>query len=172
MKNNSKRNINGLANLWQIAAGGQIEDEQLDSNEIKSDLLISRLDSQLSENPGNADIAPVIINQIAKKLNSISGKTLRSLLFAPSTEVDTIIILKDYAKKLSRQDTTDSDYAVAIALYYAAIANAIVYHDKKITSHSNHYLLKFYSQMLEKRWLSEDVRTLYTKAKTVLSELV
>jgi len=172
MNEHSKKEKHGLANLWQIAAGGQIEDEKLDSNEIKSELLMGRLDSQLTENPGKADIAPVIINQIAKKLNSISGKTLRSLLFDPSTEIDTIIILKDYAKKLSRQDTTDSDCAVAVAIYYASIANAIVYHDKKITSHSNHYLLKFYSQMLEKRWLSEDIRTLYTKAKTVLSELV
>lgn len=161
----------GLADLWQIAAGGQIHDEKLDSNKIKLELLNNHLDCPISEKNDNHGIAPIIISQVAKRLKCFSGKPLRDILFDPSADIETIIILKDYAKKLSRQDTTDSDYAVAIAIYYAAIANAIVYHDKKITSHSNHYLLKFYSNMLEKRWLPGEIRTLYTKAKTALSTL-
>ena len=50
-------------------------------------------------------------------------------------------------------------------LYYAVIANALVFHGQRISRHSFRKLRQAYAELIAKPWVPSELRTLFQKAE-------
>lgn len=94
-----------------------------------------------------------------------AGRALSQLLMNPQTDLAMVRTLKDYAKALSLSDAQGPEHTAAIAVYYAAIASALVFHGRKITRHSYETLRGAFSQLAEKNWLPREMKELFRRGR-------
>jgi len=93
-----------------------------------------------------------------------AGETIRQLLANPTTDMQLINKIKEHGKILSQNAKTEAEHDTANALYYAAIAHALVYHNTKITKFSYDELEKSLNVFIDKDWISKDLSELFKKA--------
>jgi hypothetical protein len=72
--------------------------------------------------------------------------------------------IKEHGKSLSQSTKVDVEHDIANAIYYAAIAHALIYHDFKITKFSYKELEKALSFFAQTDWVSTDLLELFAKA--------
>lgn len=139
----------------------QVE-ELVDSDQKKAELLQDLLAETLSiESPiGNMSEQLVTLCKIS---GITSENTVRDFLLNPRTNLRELKTIRDYFKKTSRCTDTNVEHT-ATAIYYAAIAHALIIHDLKITKFSYKDLLKAYSLLVETKWIPPDLSDLFRKA--------
>ena len=164
-KSTHRMNREGLTRLWELGAGRGPADGEIDQDELTAELLRAKLDGALPLDEAAVDSVPVILARPCPELLCCTGRTLRDVLLDPKAGLDAIKTVKDYAKKLAGRDELEPEHAVAIAIYYAAIAGAQVFHGHKITSHSQEYLHRSYGELTEAPWMPADLGGLLTKAR-------
>ncbi|KPL20813.1 MAG: hypothetical protein AMJ75_11170 [Phycisphaerae bacterium SM1_79] len=59
---------------------------------------------------------------------------------------------------------SEPEHAVAVAIYYAAIASALVFHDVKVTTHSYESLEASFTRLINKPWMSAELNSLFIRA--------
>jgi hypothetical protein len=91
-------------------------------------------------------------------------------LLAAKTNLDMIIALKDYAKAQVASTQVETEREVAMAVYYASIANAQAYHGQMITSHSNGHLSKAYARLARQQWIANKLKDLFHKAISIAGD--
>jgi len=84
------------------------------------------------------------------------GTSLNDVLLDSNTELGVLETIKDYTKTLSKRWEEGPEHAVAVSVYYAAIAAALIHHDRKITAHSYEKLAGSIDVLVEAKWM--DVR--------------
>ena len=92
------------------------------------------------------------------------GKPLGEALLAKTTGLDTIQRIKRHGKKMAGRSESGPEYSVGIAIYYAAIASALIHHNEKITRHSRGNLLRSFTTLKEKLWMPPDLSRHFSKA--------
>ena len=107
---------------------------------------------------------PVVLADFCHTLGLLAGPSLQGLLQDPSTEVSVIENIKLYAKDLSRQSQSQQEHTSANTLYYAAIAHALLYHQRKITAFGYQDLGKAFSELQKLKWVDEKFRCLFKEA--------
>ena len=70
------------------------------------------------------------------------SESIRNLLVNPTTDIQLINKIKEHGKILSQKAQVDIEHDTANAIYYAAIAHALVCHNLKITKFSYEELEK------------------------------
>jgi len=75
--------------------------------------------------------------------------------------------IKEHAKRMMSTADTDAKYETRAVIYYAAIASALVLHDRKITTHSNRDLEDSLSALAERKWINADLSQLLKKAQEI-----
>ena len=107
-------------------------------------------------------------------LCDISGisktETFKSVIKNDKAELGLLVKIKDYFKRLSSNSVNDVEYQIYISIYYAAIANALLYHNEKISSHSYEELASSYTRLLKEDWLPNYIVKLYRDALTYCTE--
>ena len=148
----------------------------LQSNDAEDDLLatgppgeplLKMLAGKLPLDPAIPDSLPAVLNRPCDEVLPAAGRTITDLLLDSKTDLSVIKAVKDYAKELARRGGTDAQEAAATAIYYAAIASALVFHGHKITQHSYEKLHKAYAELGEKPWGSSELKDLFRKAREV-----
>jgi hypothetical protein len=129
-----------------------------------AELLQSMLSRELPLELKMPDSLPPILRQSYQEILTASGHTLRDLLLSPQTNLTLIALIKNYGKELVRDSDSQAKTAAAIAVYYAAIADALLFHEQKITQFSYHELGEAYAELGEKPWVPTELRELYRKA--------
>jgi hypothetical protein len=118
--------------------------------------------------------AEALDEMLSRKLSpekvKASDKTVGDLLIGADTDPSLIETLKDYGKELVRGADSETRKAAATAIYYAAIASALLSHGKKITQHSYGRLQKAYEDLEQKDWVPSDLKDLFGKAKAACQE--
>jgi len=94
----------------------------------------------------------------------LTGESIRNLLNHSQTNISLIKKVKDYGKKLSKCATSESERDIANVIYYAAIANALVFHDLKISRFSYENLKNTFSTLIKSNWLTPDITQLFKTA--------
>jgi hypothetical protein len=107
---------------------------------------------------------------VADSLPVILGRPLGEVLLDPETEVGVLDKIKDYGKGLPLGRKNGPEHAASIAIYYASIAGALVFHDRKITGHSYDSLEKSFAVLIEKQWLPPDLARLFSKARKLCGD--
>ena len=114
------------------------------------------------------DRLPAVIGQLDKDIFPGGGKALGEVLTNPESDLEIIGKIKRFAKKLSSQEKSGAQHDVAVAVYYAAIAGALLFHKMKITTHSDETLKAMFEKFSSKPWMSKELARLFAKAaKTI-----
>jgi hypothetical protein len=98
------------------------------------------------------------------------GQTISDLLTKAETDLGVIKAIRDFGKELRRRTGPETQKAAATAIYYAAVASAVVFHQRKITRHSYAKLQKAYEDLEQKKWIPSDLKRLFKKAKEACQE--
>lgn len=130
----------------------------------RSDLLLDTLASKLPVKSALLESLPDVLKSLSEELESISGLPLSRLLLDSQTKIPCLKNIKDYAKQSGAAACDDIERDVTLAIYYASIANALIYHDQKITNLSYQNLQKSYSHLSQKNWIPGNLVSLFIKA--------
>ena len=165
MRNNRILNVRpkGLARLLGIAFGGEPE-EAGDKDEEKAAVLGACLSAIVPPGDGAFDLWPPASSRLAA---AGAGPSLRELLTAPHSSLDRIRAIRRAAKRDASRDDSQVRHAVAIAIYYAAIAHALVFHDVKITTYSYEALEASLDKLITKPWIAPELVQLYRGARKI-----
>ena len=132
--------------------------------------LLHILNARLSEVSSISDSLPAILDRLPDKAFPDPEQTMGAALVDRRTPLALIEALKDHCKSLVRQAPRGDEQAAASAVYYAAIANALVFQKHKITQHSYEKLQKAFVVLEQKPWIPSDLKDLFERAKAACQE--
>ena len=115
-----------LEHLLGIATDEDGAEIGAQANGSPGELLRQRLDGTLPLSPEVISALPVLLGKLQKELLPLSGKSLRGALLDGDTDLASLQAIKDYGKRLATQQCSGPRHASAIAVYYAAIASALL----------------------------------------------
>jgi len=75
-------------------------------------------------------------------------------------------MMKDYSSRLSKRAKSKAEHQVANTIYYAAIAYALVYHERRITRYTYESLGKSFSRLRREQWIPLQIGGLFAMAAT------
>ncbi|MCU0917712.1 MAG: hypothetical protein MUC88_24590 [Planctomycetes bacterium] len=153
-----------LAELWTLgedlppapAAPGPAPD--------RTSLLRTHLAESLPLEAGLARLLPKILTAVCEKLQPFAGGCCGVLLVNPQTELSVLRAIKDLHKQRAAAAEVGPLQDVAAAIYYAAIASALVHHAVRITKLSYDSLARSFASLSQSDWLPPDLQTLLTQA--------
>ena len=156
-----------LARLLGIALDSDSEKGKDNSPQTTAELLNARLDGVLPLDTTVMEESPTILGRLQKDLLPHGGKTLGEVLTGPKSDLAAIKKIREYAKTMAARKGTGTERAVAVALYYAAIASALLFHNVKITTHSYKLLDASFDKLINKPWMSAELAQLFANACTL-----
>jgi len=148
-----------------------IEQDSQDARKRPSDgrnrrkMLRNRLSKTLPLSRSQINALPVVLGQLCHTIGLLAGETMMAMLCDPSTDISLIIRIKLYGKRLSVDAQSDAEIEAATVIYFAAIASALVNHDRKITKSSYERLLAFLSYFAKEKWIPGDLSDLFRVAR-------
>lgn len=144
--------------------------ETPDDASEKSDSLNRLLAGPLPAQDAMVDSLPGIIQQVHKELLPHDGKPLAALLEDPATDLGVMRCIKTFTKQRAKLSGIEVDREAATVVYYAAIAHALVYGDKRITGLSYESLKESCAELVLNDWLDAGLIELFNRAIAVCSE--
>ncbi len=152
-----------LARLWSVGLDCTQECGPTDRDQ-RRDLLLDHLARSLPPDPALLEVLPQILSRLCQKLRPFSGESLRTLLLAPQSDLVVLENVKDHAKELGTRAGSDIEREVALALYFAAIAAALLHHKTKISEHPWKHLEQSFRTLSRRPWIPADLLQLFTTA--------
>ena len=150
--------------LLSLGRSSKAFETSVDLEEKKADLLYDILTRTLPVDQSIVDSLPPALRSLSGKLRSVAGEPLRELLKNPKTDISVIKKIKFYAKESGASSKSKAESDIFLAIYYAAIASALLFHNKKITQHLHEDLEMFFLSFTKKSWVPEDLKILFNKA--------
>jgi hypothetical protein len=157
-------NRDKLAKLWGLGTDLPQGASAPDCDRDKAELLRGQLAESLPLDAGLAHMLPNILTMVCDKLRPFTGCSFGALLTDPETDLLVIETIKDLHKRQAEAAKSGPIQEVATAIYYAAIASALVHHDVRITKLSYESLSKSFEGLAGSDWLPADLRQLLTEA--------
>jgi hypothetical protein len=158
---------NGLATL--LALGKEVGDTPEEDNALglSGELLAVLLARKLSLEKTDSYAPCCVLRRSCEELRQCAGRSLRDTILSRGTDLPTLMTLKNYGKTLVRAAESEPEKAASTAIYYAAIAAALVYHQQRITSLPDPQLSDGLSVLAAKVWIPDELKALYRKARDV-----
>jgi hypothetical protein len=132
------------------------------------------LEEQLAEK-GPAPQAPVrsgswLLDRVQEKVLLGLSRPVREVLLGDPTDLGTLRDIKDRYKKWAEKASDKDMQRVYTALYFAAIARALVSHAKRITRHPPAYLTHSFGVLAGEPWMASALRELYLEAQRICEQ--
>ena len=137
--------------------------------ETMAELLRARFAGPLPLETAVVEALPTVIGKLCHNLLPLGGKPLKEVLLSNKTDICVIKRVKEYGKKLAGQ--ADPHHTVGIAVYYTAIASAVLFHDEKITQHSYKYVADSLDE-ITKDWMPTELAHHLSRASEACRQLV
>jgi hypothetical protein len=153
-----------LARLWSLGSDCARELPGADADQKRRDVLLDYLASSLPPDPALIEILPKILGHLCQQLRPFSGESLQALLLDPGTNLAVFERIKDRAKELGDVAADGAQREAALALYFAAIAGALLHHGTKISQHSRARLEQSFRTLSQQAWIPADLADLFTRA--------
>ena len=150
-----------LADLLKVRSDDDVP-WLVDDRQALEALFRAKLAGPVPLDPSQPDSLPAILGRPCEEMGAY--RSFGELLAAPHAGVAAFRTLKDYAKALARRSRCFAAEATTTALYYAAIAAALVHCDTRITRHGYDDLERYLVQMIEQPWFSADLKVLFRTA--------
>lgn len=143
------------------------------AQETTAELLRQRLGGALPLEHIIVDSLLDVLHGYQRDLLPLSGRPLSELILSPITELAVLQTIKDHGKQLARRPgCSDSERDCGLSLYFAAIASALVFHGQKITTHSWESLQRSFAALIEKPWMTQELRALLARAREACRQRV
>lgn len=159
-----------LAKLLNIGSDTNRANNGLDKEQKKAELLHDWLQATLPLDAAITKALPNILRRLCQELQPLAGKPFGELLKDPKTDITAIKKIKDYSKKMVGCAKSEAEHDVAAAIYYTAIANALIFHNQRITKFSYESLKNSFSTLTGHNWLTPDLAVLLKKASEFCQE--
>ena len=159
-----------LARLLAIGLEKGDEEEKPSGERSVAEVLRDALSACPILDPAKLGSLPAVLNRPCAEMQAVAGRTIAELLFDSKTDLAIIRTLKEYGKELARRSGPEAEKAAVTAIYYAAIASALVFHGNKVTQHSCGALQESYEDLEQKEWISPDLKDLFKRAKAACQE--
>ena len=156
--------------LLKIGEDTKGSGRRMNRDEKKREMLRRQLAGALPLAKSQIDMLPAALGQLCRTLGLLAGESIVSLVQDPATDISLIERIKQYGRDLSVASDSEDEREVATTIYYAAIANAMTFHDSKISQFSYGKLEKAFSRLIKEKWISSELRVLFTKAHKVCKE--
>jgi len=150
--------------LLHLALSPSAPSEPPDEDEERGDLLHDILRCSLPLRAEPPEGSPLAETASAHSLRSVVGPPIGELLQDPKTSVAVLKEIKQYAKARGSQAAADHEKDVFLALYFAAIATARVFHNRWITQHSHARLTEFFDSFAQASWVPGNLTDLLRQA--------
>jgi hypothetical protein len=105
---------------------------------------------------------------ICPPLRCIAGPPIGEVLCAPATSLDTLLAIKQYAKNQGACAESQVRKDIYLAVYFAAIAAAIVSHSVYITDHTQKDLVQFLGFLAKATWMPANLTGLFSRATQLM----
>ena len=153
-----------ISNLLKICAESSKKDVDMENKNNKTEFLQDRLSETLLS--GSLKDSPLSkeLTHLCHISGIAAGESIRKLLSNPATDIQLVNKIKEHGKTLSQNAQVDIEHDTANAIYYAAIAHALVCHNLKITKFSYEELEKSLAIFTGTDWISKDLSELFSKA--------
>ena len=156
-----------LAKLLAVGAEDIPDAEGLPPVEVTAEILRARLSNPLPLDQAALDSVPAILRRPCEELRPLAGRPLAEILLDPAADPTVIATLKDYGKAMSLRWRGGALHGAAVAVYYGAIAAALVCHGRKITTHSYRGLDHSFATLIGKPWMAPELAELLARARAV-----
>ena len=156
-----------LALLFGVTLESGFDEEKENSIHSISELIQAHLAGTLPFYTNVIDELPTIIGRLGKDSAPRARKSLGEVLTDPKSDLGTIREIRRYAKRMSSRKSSKAEYSVAISIYFAAIANALIFHNVKITRHSYESLDNSFTKLIDKSWMPTKLRHVLAEARKV-----
>lgn len=151
--------------LLSLGLGSKPSKLSTDKVEQKADMLYDVLTRTLPVDPSVVNSLPDVVRGLSSGLQSLAGLPIGDLLKDHTTDIGTIRKIKQYAKESGTSSDFEDESDVFLVVYYAAIASALVFHNERITKHSNKDLEQFFSSFTNKDWMLDELIELFRKGQ-------
>lgn len=98
--------------------------------------------------------------RVPRGIASRKGRSIGESLLDPTTPVAVLKEIKECYQRLARDGECESDRRVATAIYFCAIASALIFHGERITSYSSEDLADAVRKLCDKAWIDPDLKNL------------
>ena len=166
-----------LANLLLRVEDRETPEDKTTVDEMTNDLLEKHLAGPVLFWDDGGDPA-TLMDQIRRDMTSEQGKPLGRVLCGGGLNVHGLNRIKEYWKDIAAREehipANRPEYASALAVYYFAIASALVHHSERIlhnpteiTGHSLAELSKAFGKLTRRSWVPQELKDLCAQAKTL-----
>jgi len=152
-----------LHDLLRICTGMTEEQQTTDSDQKKAELLQDMLAETLPVDAFTGQLSEQLTT-LCQTFGISSQQSVRDLLSNPKTDINLIIVIKDYFKKKPISTGSKDEHDVINTIYYAAIAYALVIHNMKITKYSYKQLHKAFKIYKNLKWIPQFISNLFGRA--------
>jgi len=150
--------------LLSLALDAEGQDVPASGDEERGDLLCDILRCPLPAQASGANGPLAATGGSHPTLRSVHGPPIRELLAAPDADVSVLRQIKEYAKTLGARTESEIEKDVFLAIYFAAIAGARVFHGEHITEHTDEDLSRFFRGFADAAWMTTNPAELFEKA--------
>lgn len=133
---------------------------QEDTAELLRDQLAQPLQSDYNINFCSSGLSKIPCDPAA----IIPLETIEELLRNHKTTTSVLKRLKKFGRSLCSKGKITSQRDVGLAIYYSAIAHALIFHDVRITRLSFKDLQVSFLDLAEKEWMSPTLQSLFQRA--------
>jgi len=123
--------------------------------------------------PLGADAAaelPKDFERLCRRLNVAPGSCLADILCDPKTSLNRLEAIKQFFKGLSNREASKAQRSAAVAVYYAAIASALLFHGRTITRLREEQILRGLTGLVGESWVSPELRDLFDRTRALLED--
>jgi hypothetical protein len=158
-----------LARILSMCADTSDEHSQ-SSDQKKTELLQNRLGQALPLDASTMEALPKVLGWFRRAIGAISTEPMGKLLMDPKADIDLIRRIKEYAKSLSKSAQSVAENQTSNTIYYLALAHALRFHGKKITTFSYDELGNAFKFLTNQKWIDLNYRDLFIKALDICRE--
>ncbi|MBN1506402.1 MAG: hypothetical protein JW955_06130 [Sedimentisphaerales bacterium] len=106
-----------------------------------------------------------LIDEVQDKVCLRLSRPIQAVLSDDRTSLDTLRDIKDRYKKWAEKASNKKMQRVYATIYFAAIARALIAHNKRITRHSPAYLAQSFQVLADEPWMAPTLKELYRQAQ-------
>ena len=155
----------GLAKILGVGVDAEKLDPEERAIRSKAELLEAMLSGMLPPDSATADALPAIVGRLCREVLPLEGRTLGEVLLDSTAKLEVIKKIKDHGKRLAARKRDETEHAASVAIYFGAIASALLFHDAKITQHSYKNLASSFGMLIDKPWVPSDLARHLSKAR-------
>lgn len=155
--------VSKLAKILNACSEDQSNGTDIPEDQKKAELLQDRLSETLMSGSLKNSHLRKELNHLCSMAGIAHSEPIRNILTNSNSDIELIEKIKRHGKRLSQTTSSEIEHETANVIYYAAIASALVVHEKKITQFYEN-MEKAFSVFIETGWISNDLKELFEKA--------